>query len=134
MSGRVSGWPVDQAAVGEGVTERKFRFATPLPAAIAPGMTYVSDVAVEMISHAPVAGGPIKHGFQQSVSYATQEARVVRLGGCADQVIPVGAPWAGDAGSPGFQRWLYFTDLGLAIETKTAAGQNGLTQLAPAVP
>lgn len=122
-------WPVDEMAVGEGVLERHRRFDPAPPAGLEPGGSFNAEVQETALNYAPVENSPIRRDRVLAVRYAALEAQEVTLGGCGYRVIPVEATWTGEGAAATFQRWLYFADLGFAIETKTDRGRFGLTAL-----
>lgn len=122
-------WPVDEVAVGEGVLERHRSFDPAPPAALEPGGSFTAEVRETALNYAPVENGPIRRGRVLAVRYAALEPQDVTLGGCGYRVIPLEATWTGEGAAATFQRWLFFPDLGFAIETKTDRGRFGLTAL-----
>jgi len=66
---------------------------------------------------------------QRQVEYRFLEERKVKLSGCEYRVIAVEA-----AAEGGRQRWIYFADLGLGLETVSPRGKAGLVALKPARP
>lgn len=63
-------------------------------------------------------------------SYRCFEPREVTLSGCTHRALSVEAAFTGKGGSYN-QRWVYFPDLGLGIETRRNGQSNGLVALAP---
>jgi hypothetical protein len=65
-----------------------------------------------------------------SASYRCFDPREVTLSGCSYRVLTVEASFSGENGDRS-QRWVYFTDLGLGLETRRDGRSNGLTALGP---
>jgi hypothetical protein len=63
--------------------------------------------------------------------YRCFEPRKVTLSGCTYQALTVEAMFSGDNGSYS-QRWVYFPELGLGLETRRDGVANGLVSLGPA--
>ena len=64
-------------------------------------------------------------------SYRCFEPREVSLSGCTHAALTVEATFSADDGTSS-QRWVYFPDLGLGLETRRDGVTNGLTALTPA--
>lgn len=64
-------------------------------------------------------------------SYRFSEPREVTLSGCSLQALTAEAEWTGD-GTTITQRWAYFPQLGLGIETRRNGTSNAITALKPA--
>lgn len=64
-------------------------------------------------------------------SYRCFEPREVTLSGCSYAALTVEAEFTGDGGSHS-QRWVYFSDLGLGLETRRNGVGNGLVAMQPA--
>jgi hypothetical protein len=63
--------------------------------------------------------------------YRCFEPRQVTLSGCTYQALTVEAVFSGDNGGYS-QRWVYFPEIGLGLETRRDGVSNGLTALVPA--
>jgi hypothetical protein len=63
--------------------------------------------------------------------YRCFEPREVTLSGCTYQALTVEAAFSGDGGGYS-QRWVYFPELGLGLETRRNGETNGLTAMGPA--
>ena len=66
-----------------------------------------------------------------TASYRCFEPREVTLSGCTYQALTVEATFVGDRGSR-TQRWVYFPQYGLGLETRRDGVTNGITALTPA--
>ena len=66
-----------------------------------------------------------------TASYNCTEPREVQLSGCTHQALTVEATFVGDRGSR-TQRWVYFPQYSLALETRRDGVTNGITALTPA--
>lgn len=66
-----------------------------------------------------------------TASYRCFQPRQVSLSGCTHAALTVEATFTGDKGSRS-QRWVYFPDLGLGLETRRNGVTNGLVSLATA--
>ena len=66
-----------------------------------------------------------------SASYRCFEPRDVTLSGCTLAALTVEATFTGENGTRS-QRWVYFPDLGLGLETRRNGVSNGLTAMQPA--
>ncbi|MEZ5796486.1 MAG: hypothetical protein R3D63_02710 [Paracoccaceae bacterium] len=66
-----------------------------------------------------------------TASYLCSDLREVTLSGCAHRALTVEASFAGKAGKRS-QRWVYFPDLGLGLETRRDGKANGLVALTQA--
>lgn len=64
-------------------------------------------------------------------SYRFSDPREVKLSGCTYRALSAEADWTSD-GTTISQRWVYFVDLGLGLETKRNGKANGITALMPA--
>lgn len=64
-------------------------------------------------------------------SYRVFEPREGSLSGCRWQALTVEAVWTGGSGTIR-QRWVYFPELGLGLETRRNGRANGITALTPA--
>jgi hypothetical protein len=62
--------------------------------------------------------------------YRCFEPREVTLSGCTYQALTVEAVFSGERGGWS-QRWVYFPELGLGIETRRDGVSNGLTAMTP---
>jgi hypothetical protein len=62
--------------------------------------------------------------------YRCFEPRPVSLSGCTYQALTVEAVFSGDNGGYS-QRWVYFPEIGLGLETRRDGVSNGLTALGP---
>ena len=62
--------------------------------------------------------------------YRCFEPREVTLSGCTYQVLTVEAVFSGEGGGYS-QRWVYFPELGLGLETRRDGASNGLTAMGP---
>lgn len=67
---------------------------------------------------------------QWQAIYRCFEPREVTLSGCTYQALTVEAVFSGDNGGYS-QRWVYFPELGLGLETRRNGVSNGLTALGP---
>lgn len=65
-----------------------------------------------------------------TASYHCFEPREVKLSGCSYRVLTVEAGFSGDAGNMS-QRWVFFPQLGLGLETRRDGVLNGLVTLVP---
>lgn len=65
-----------------------------------------------------------------TASYRCREPRDVTLSGCSYQALTVEAEFTGKGGSRS-QRWVYFPELGLGLETRRNGVSNGLVALGP---
>ena len=65
-----------------------------------------------------------------TASYRCFEPRDVTLSGCDYRALTVEAEFSGTGGSRS-QRWVYFPELGLGIETRRDGVSNGLVALGP---
>jgi hypothetical protein len=63
--------------------------------------------------------------------YRCFEPREVTLSGCRYSALTVEAVFSGERGSYA-QRWVYFPDIGLGLETRRDAVSNGLVSMQPA--
>jgi hypothetical protein len=63
--------------------------------------------------------------------YRCFEPREVTLSGCRFAALTVEADWT-DGGDTIRQRWVYFPELGLGLETRRNGKANGLVALGPA--
>ncbi len=63
-------------------------------------------------------------------SYRFFDPRDVTLSGCSYRALTAEAVWTGD-GDTISQRWVYFPELGLGLETKRNGKANGITALTP---
>jgi hypothetical protein len=63
--------------------------------------------------------------------YRCFEPREVTLSGCTYKALTVEAAFSGDNGGYS-QRWVYFPELGLGLETRRNEVSNGLVSLSPA--
>jgi hypothetical protein len=63
--------------------------------------------------------------------YRCFEPREVKLSGCTYQALTVEAMFSGEGGSYS-QRWVYFPEIGLGLETRRDGVSNGLTALSAA--
>jgi hypothetical protein len=66
-----------------------------------------------------------------TANYRCFEPRDVELSGCSYIALTVEAEFTGKGGSHS-QRWVYFPELGLGIETRRDGVSNGLTAMGPA--
>lgn len=66
-----------------------------------------------------------------TASFRCFEPRDVELSGCSYRALTVEAAFTGKGGSRS-QRWVYFPELGLGIETRRDGVSNGLTAMGPA--
>lgn len=66
-----------------------------------------------------------------NASFRCFEPRDVTLSGCSYPTLAVEAEFTGEGGSYS-QRWVYFSSLGLGLETRRDGVSNGLTALGPA--
>lgn len=64
-------------------------------------------------------------------SYRCFEPREVALSGCTHRALTVEASFKGENGTRS-QRWVYFPDLGLGLETKRDSTGNGITAMTSA--
>jgi hypothetical protein len=65
-----------------------------------------------------------------SASYRCFDPREVTLSGCSYRALTVEASFSGELGEIS-QRWVYFPDLGLGLETRRNGVSNGLVALGP---
>lgn len=63
--------------------------------------------------------------------YRCFEPREVKLSGCTYQALTVEAAFSGEGGGYS-QRWVYFPQIGLGLETRRNGKSNGLVSLTPA--
>lgn len=93
----------------------------PLPK---PGKTWTTSVSERRHEDIGTERTPPDQQRQDEVTFSFLDAMQVTLSGCPYTVVPVETA----AG----QRWLYFSDLGFAIETRRAEeGQRGLLSFTP---
>jgi hypothetical protein len=55
----------------------------------------------------------------------------VKLSGCSYRALSAEAVWQGEGGTIS-QRWVYFPELGLGLETKRNGRANGIVKMGPA--
>lgn len=65
-----------------------------------------------------------------TASYRCFDPREVKLSGCTYQALTVEAAFVGDRGSRS-QRWVYFPELSLGLETRRDGVTNGIMALTP---
>jgi hypothetical protein len=70
-------------------------------------------------------------GTRWEAIYRCFDPREVTLSGCTYQALTVEAVFAGETGGYS-QRWVYFPELGLGLETRRDAVTNGLVAMGPA--
>lgn len=64
-------------------------------------------------------------------SYRVFDPREVKLSGCSYRALSAEAVWQGERGTIS-QRWVYFPELGLGLETKRNGRANGIVAMGPA--
>lgn len=128
-------FPQDEPTMGGAEAHRVRHFQPALPRQVLPGLHVAGEVWEKVTTETQTDLGTLTDRYTYQADWQALEPLTVTIGGCAYAVIPVEATWTStDPGAArfAFQRWLYFTDLGFAIETKTSQGRFGLTALAPA--
>lgn len=65
-----------------------------------------------------------------TASYSCFEPREVKLSNCVYEALTVEASFVGEQGSRS-QRWVYFPELSLALETRRDRESNGLVAMRP---
>lgn len=95
------------------------------------GMTWAGTVKeVVEVTISDERGTVDRRKRRWDASYRCFDAREVKLSGCSYQALAVEAAFSGD-GQTRSQRWVYFPELGLGLETKRNGKGNGIVALTP---
>ncbi|MCX7288953.1 MAG: hypothetical protein NTW20_15775 [Rhodobacterales bacterium] len=119
----------------------------PMVGASAPTYTWTYSPKIIMPEDGATWSGRIKELVEVTISdenatvqrqryrwqaiYRCFEPREVTLSGCTHAALTVEAAFSGEVGGYS-QRWVYFPDLGLGLETRRNGVSNGLTAMTPA--
>lgn len=118
-----------ESMVGGGTQTFRWSYSgvPPKPVAGKSWKTTIKEVSTEDIG---IESGPVTNRRSYTASYSFVEPREVTLSGCKYQVVAVEGSFV--SGEMRFtRRWLYFTDLGFGLETRSTdprghAGEGGI--------
>lgn len=128
--------PTDEYYVGGGpggYYEYKLSGKAPEPAA---GTDWKTKVKVTEWQDYGLETGPEKTRYAYDAVFSFQAEKEVKLSGCPYRIIPVEATFSGK-NAHFTRRWVYFTELGFGLETRTIDHQTGedrklgLTEMKP---
>lgn len=130
-----------EALVGSGTTTTRWSSAR-APARPTPGQVFKTKLTGNWRQEDGTEKGFSTGRWQIDATYRVLPEESAVLSGCSYRILPVEAtftgrgigqvPGSGKLGSkPGFQRWIYFPDLGIGIETRQDGRRRGLTSLTP---
>ena len=119
-----------EPVVGASAPDYAWRYS---PAVITPadGATWAGTVREEVsVTISDEKATVQRQKTRWKASYRCFEPREVTLSGCSHRALSVEAVFTGTSGTRS-QRWVYFPDLGLGLETRRDGTANGLTALTP---
>jgi hypothetical protein len=113
---KTADYPFGPDMIGVGTIETETTYARKGPEP-EPGLSYRTTWRAKISDYMPVENSPIVTRAKGSVTFLFQEVKEVKLSGCTYRAMGVEATFQTEGGWKK-QRWIYFPDLGFALETR----------------